>query len=106
MARKTLLSEVNASVRAAEHLQNAPQFRGSIEQARMLARVIDDAVDDGFESATKSTFGPVPTLHKVLTGLGLTPEGAARLNLQTADEGDELDAMLRDRDARPTLKSV
>ncbi|MET8314823.1 hypothetical protein ABZU78_11945 [Rhodococcus erythropolis] len=102
MARKTLLSEVNASIRAAEHLSDA-QFRGSIEQARMLARVIDDAVDEGPEAAVKATFGPVPTLHKILTGLGLTPEGAVKLNLQAAPEGDEVDAIFDDRVA---LKSV
>ncbi|RVW06234.1 terminase small subunit [Rhodococcus spongiicola] len=103
MAKKTLLSEVNASVRAAEHLQDAPQYRAAIEQARMLARVIDEAVDTGTEAATKASFGPVPTLHKVLTGLGLTPEGAAKLNLQAEAEGDELDAILDDR---RTLRSV
>ena len=106
MARKTLLAEVNASVRAAEHLKDADQFRASIEQARMLARIIDDAVDEGPAAATKATFGPVPTLHKVLTGLGLTPEGAAKLNLQAAEDGDELDAMKSDRSAPRTLKSV
>ena len=103
MARKTLLSEVNASIRAADHLKDAQEFRGSIEQARMLARVIDDAVDEGPDAATKATFGPVPTLHKILTGLGLTPEGAAKLNLQSAPEGDEVDAIFDDRVA---LKSV
>lgn len=103
MARKTLLSEVNASVRAAEHLRDADEYRGAIEQARMLARVIDDAVEAGAEAATKASFGPVPTLHKVLTGLGLTPEGAAKLNLQAEPEGDELDAILDDR---PALRSV
>ncbi|MBT2268795.1 terminase small subunit [Rhodococcus erythropolis] len=103
MAKKSLLSEVNASVRAADHLKDSDQYRGSIEQARMLARVIDDAVAEGADAATKATFGPVPTLHKVLTGLGLTPEGAAKLNLQSAPEGDELDAILDDR---PALKSV
>ncbi|GAB6920557.1 hypothetical protein JCM9803A_10070 [Rhodococcus erythropolis] len=103
MARKTQLSEVNAAVRAADHLKDTEQYRASIEQARMLARVIDDAVAEGPDAAAKATFGPVPTLHKVLTGLGLTPEGAAKLNLQSAPEGDELDAILDDR---PALKSV
>lgn len=103
---KTLLSEVDASVEAATHLQGAEQYRASIEQARMLARVIDDAVADGPEAATKATFGPVPTLHKVLTGLGLTPEGAAKLNLEAPEEGDELDAMMRERNDARTLRSV
>lgn len=103
MGAKTVLSELNASIRAADHLADADQFRASIAQARMLAKVIDEAVDDGPEAATKATFGPVPTLHKILTGLGLTPEGAVKLNLQSAAEGDEVDAIFNDR---PTLKSV
>lgn len=103
MARKSTLSEVNASIRAAEHLADAPQFRGAIEQARMLARVIDDAVDAGFEAATKATFGPVPTLYKVLTGLGLTPEGAQKLNLGGGDDEDDVEKIRNDR---AHLKSV
>ena len=71
------LSQVNASVRAAQHLTDMD--KAAIALARRLAKLIDEAEELGFEVSLKASFGPVPTLNKVLDGLGLTPNGRKNL---------------------------
>lgn len=80
---------VRASVDAATHLSDDDM--ASVEVAYQLAQYIDAAHESGDQARIdKTTFGAYPTLNKVLTGLGLNPEGKQRLGLNDSDpEGDE-----------------
>ena len=41
------------------------------------------------DAISKTSFGPMPTLNKVLTGLGLNPEGKQKLGLNEDVQEDE-----------------
>lgn len=103
MAAVTVLTELNAAIRAAEHLRGKVEYRAAIEVARTLARQIDGVRGETPSTASRVTNVAIPTMHKVLTGLGLTPEGLARLAVGDDDEGDEVDAI---RGERAGLRSV
>lgn len=88
-ALRSMLETVNDSVAAAEHLTDSDQAQ--VELARHLATIIDEARESGDPDAiNRTSFGPMPTLNKVLTALGLNPEGKQKLGLNdTAVEDDE-----------------
>ncbi|QQB45349.1 hypothetical protein I6I10_06960 [Corynebacterium glucuronolyticum] len=80
-----MLDSVDGAVAAATHLTADDQ--ASIEVARELATYIDEANASGDQARIdKTTFGAYPTLNKVLTGLGLNPEGKQKLGLLVLDE--------------------
>lgn len=73
-------ASVRASIDAASHLDDMDD--AGVELAFQLADIIDDARDSGdAEKIHKASFGPMPSLHKVLTSLGLNPEGRQKLGL-------------------------
>lgn len=79
---------VRKSVDIADHLLEADE--ADIELAFQLAEIIDAAKDSGDQAAIdKTSFGPMPTLHKVLTSLGLNPEGRQKLGLDSGDEDED-----------------
>ena len=81
-------AQVHEAIEAAEHLEITDE--ASVELALQLAEIIDNARDSGDPAAfEKTSFGPMPTLHKVLTLLGLNPEGRQKLNLDSGEENDE-----------------
>ncbi|MHC2848839.1 hypothetical protein ACUXOC_000261 [Corynebacterium mucifaciens] len=88
MEREALVSmveSVNDAVAAADHLTSSDQ--ASVDLALHLATIIDEARESGDPDAiSKTSFGPMPTLNKVLTGLGLNPEGKQKLGLLVLDE--------------------
>ena len=81
----SMVDSVNEAVDAADHLSESDQ--ASIDLAIHLATIIDEARESGDPDAiSKTSFGPMPTLNKVLTGLGLNPEGKQKLGLLVLDE--------------------
>lgn len=81
----SMVDSVNEAVDAADHLSESDQ--ASIDLAIHLATIIDEARESGDPDAiSKTSFGPMPTLNKVLTGLGLNPEGKQKLGLLVATE--------------------
>lgn len=85
---RSMVASVAESVAAADHLTESDQ--ASVDLAFHLATIIDEARASGDEDAiNKTSFGPMPTLNKVLTGLGLNPEGKQKLGLLVAEEEDE-----------------
>lgn len=88
MEREALVSmveSVNDAVAVADHLTSSDQ--ASVDLALHLATIIDEARESGDPDAiSKTSFGPMPTLNKVLTGLGLNPEGKQKLGLLVLDE--------------------
>lgn len=77
---------VRNAVESADHLESTDE--ADIELAYQLADIIDAARDSGDQAAMeKTSFGPMPTLHKVLTSLGLNPEGRQKLGM--LDSGDD-----------------
>ncbi|MGJ4169968.1 terminase small subunit [Corynebacterium jeikeium] len=81
-------ASVQESVDAAEHLIYADE--ADVELAFQLADIIDAARDSGDEERLhKVSYGPMPTLHKVLTSLGLNPEGRQKLGLDDQDEDED-----------------
>lgn len=88
MEPETLVSMVESvkdAVAAADHLTSSDQ--ASVDLALHLATIIDEARESGDPDAiSKTSFGPMPTLNKVLTGLGLNPEGKQKLGLLVLDE--------------------
>ena len=86
---RSMVDSVNEAVEAAEHLSESDQ--ASIDLAIHLATIIDEARESGDPDAiSKTSFGPMPTLNKVLTGLGLNPEGKQKLGLLVLEEEAEL----------------
>ena len=86
---RSMVDSVNEAVEAAEHLSESDQ--ASIDLAVHLATIIDEARESGDPDAiSKTSFGPMPTLNKVLTGLGLNPEGKQKLGLLVLEEEAEL----------------
>lgn len=84
----SMVESVAAAVEAADHLADSDQ--ASVDLAFHLATVIDEARASGDEERIhKTSFGPMPSLLKVLTALGLNPEGKQKLGLN--DEGDDDD---------------
>ncbi|MFD7045343.1 hypothetical protein [Rhodococcus jostii] len=92
------LDAVEAAVRAAKHLTDMD--KGAIELAYRLARLIDEAHEAGHDAEMKASFGPMPTLNKVLDGLGLTPNGRKNLGEKEA-VGGKLTSL---RTGRPDAK--
>ena len=85
---RSMVDSVNEAVEAAEHLSESDQ--ASIDLAVHLATIIDEARESGDPDAiSKTSFGPMPTLNKVLTGLGLNPEGKQKLGLLVLEEEAE-----------------
>ena len=84
-----MFEAVSASVDAATHL--GADDMASVEVALQLAEYIDEAhASEDQARIDKTTFGAYPTLNKVLTGLGLNPEGKQKLGLnESAPEVDE-----------------
>lgn len=81
----SMVESVNDAVAAADHLTSSD--RASVDLALHLATIIDEARESGDPDAiSKTSFGPMPTLNKVLTGLGLNPEGKQKLGLLVLDE--------------------
>lgn len=73
-------ASVQSAVDAADHLDHMDG--AGVELAFQLADIIDEARDSGDqEKIHKASFGPMPSLHKVLTSLGLNPEGRQKLGL-------------------------
>ena len=71
---RSMVDSVVEAVEAADHLVESDQ--ASIDLALHLATIIDEARESGDPDAiSKTSFGPMPTLNKVLTGLGLNAEG-------------------------------
>ena len=84
----SMVLSVEVAVAAAEHLTGSDQ--ASVDLALHLATVIDDARASGDEERIhKTSFGPMPSLLKVLTALGLNPEGKQKLGLLVME--DELE---------------
>ncbi len=80
---------VRGAVDAADHLTESDQ--ASVALALNLAAHLDEVRESGDEARVdKATFGPVPTLHKILTSLGLNSEGKQKLGLLVAEEDVEL----------------
>lgn len=79
------LQAVNEAVEAAQHLTDMDG--AAVSLARHVASLIDQAEAEGFESSMKASFGPVPTLNKILDGLGLTPNGRKNLGEKEAVGG-------------------
>ncbi|AYB70483.1 hypothetical protein HOU24_gp01 [Corynebacterium phage SamW] len=81
-------AHVLEAIEAADHLEITDD--AAVELALQLAEIIDNARDSGDPAAfEKTSFGPMPTLHKVLTSLGLNPEGRQKLNLDSGEDNDE-----------------
>lgn len=81
----SMVESVKDAVAAADHLTSSDQ--ASVDLALHLATIIDEARESGDPDAiSKTSFGPMPTLNKVLTGLGLNPEGKQKLGLLVLDE--------------------
>lgn len=84
----SMADSVRDAVDAAEHLSSSDQ--ASIDLALHLATIIDEARASGDpEAISKTSFGPMPTLNKVLTSLGLNPEGKQKLGLLVMEEDVE-----------------
>lgn len=82
---RSMVASVREAVGAADHLVDSDQ--ASVDLALHLATIIDDARSSGDpEAINKTSFGPMPTLNKVLTGLGLNPEGKQKLGLNEAED--------------------
>ena len=71
--RGTMYDATRASVRAAAHLQDKPEFSGAIEAACTLAWLIDEAQRVGIDELQKAAFGTIPTYLKACAALGITP---------------------------------
>lgn len=82
------LAAVTKCVEMADHLE--PTDEADVELAKGYARVIDSAFDSGDKEAIhRASCVPMPSLHKTLTGLGLTPEGRKNLGLDDDDDSDD-----------------
>ena len=57
-------------------------------QALILAGIVDDLVAAG--EGGRAAHNAIPTLHKILTGLGLTPEGRKLLEMKEQPAGGRL----------------
>lgn len=79
------LEAVNKAIEDAKHLTGMDA--GAVELARRLARLIDEAHAEGHAAEMKASFGPMPSLNKVLEGLGLTPSGRKSLGEKKATGG-------------------
>lgn len=85
---RSMVDSVVEAVESAGHLVESDQ--ASIDLALHLATIIDEARDSGDPDAiSKTSFGPMPTLNKVLTGLGLNPEGKQKLGLNDDVQEDD-----------------
>lgn len=79
---------VRHSVETADHLEYSDE--ADVQLAYQLADIIDAARDSGDQEAiNKTSFGPMPTLHKVLTSLGLNPEGREKLGLNSQEDDED-----------------
>lgn len=79
---------VRKSVETADHLEDSDE--ADVQLAYQLADIIDAARDSGDQEAIhKTAFGPMPTLHKVLTSLGLNPEGRDKLGLNSQEDDED-----------------
>lgn len=118
------------SLAVADHLKvknDGGKYKAAIGMAKMLAGQIDDVVaSQDADAINRMNMRIIPNYHKCLYGLGLTPEGYARItgasaapsgpvasgpedddtNLDApemedqADNGDALDAIITDLDAK------
>lgn len=83
-----MIAAVRNSVESAEHLQYTDE--ADIELAYELATVIDDARASGSEERVhRASCVAMPSLHKVLTSLGLNPEGRQKIGLDATAEDED-----------------
>lgn len=81
-------SAIRESVELADHLEDTDA--ADIALAFELADVIDTAVDSGDpEAIHRASCVPMPSLHKILTSLGLNPEGRKNLGLDGEDDNED-----------------
>ena len=79
---------VQSSVDQADHLDGMDD--ADIALAFEMAQVIDDARDSGEEERIHRAWCvAMPSLHKVLTSLGLNPEGRQKLGITTGDDDED-----------------
>lgn len=81
----SVLAAVEASVAAASHL--TPLDAGAVENARALARLIDEAEARGLDEFARVCHNASPALGKILSDLGLTPFGRKGLPQPPASGG-------------------
>ena len=80
-----LVKLVTESIEQADHLE--PTDEAEIALALELAKVVDDARESGDEERIhRASCVAMPSLHKVLTALGLNPEGRLKLGLDKDEE--------------------
>lgn len=83
-----LVEQVRESVEQAEHLE--PTDEAAIALALEMAKVVDDARESGSEERIhRASCVAMPSLHKVLTSLGLNPEGRQKLGLDRDEEAED-----------------
>lgn len=84
----SMIESVKMAVENADHLVESDG--ASVDLALHLATIIDEARASGDPDAiNKTSFGPMPSLHKVLTALGLNPEGREKLGLNDVEPADD-----------------
>lgn len=83
-----MVASIKKALAAAEHIQYTDE--ADIALAFELATVVDDARESGDEERIhRASCVAMPSLHKVLTSLGLNPEGRQKLGLDTEDEEED-----------------
>lgn len=84
----TMKTAVRTSVDLADHLDEMDA--ADVSLALEMAQVIDDARESGDEDRIhRASCVAMPSLHKVLTSLGLNPEGRKKLGLSVGDEDED-----------------
>lgn len=83
-----MVESINRSVELALHLLDADQ--ASIDLALIQAEIIDSTIRTGDSEKIKGlAYGPITTLHNLLTSLGLTPVGRKALGVDDNDDDDD-----------------
>ena len=78
-----MVTRVRESVRTSEHLFDLDI--ATVALALQQATIIDSAMRSGdAELMHRVSCVTIPSLHKILTSLGLTPEGRQKLGLEFA----------------------
>ena len=83
-----VLLSVRSAIEAADHLEETD--KGAVANALAFAERIQLSLDsDDPERRDKVMYGPISSLQKILTDLGLTPQGRANLGFADALEDDD-----------------
>ena len=83
-----VLRAVKDAISAAEHLEDTDV--GSVANALAFADRIQQSLDsDDPDRRHKVMYGPISSLQKILTDLGLTPQGRVNLGHDDAPEDDD-----------------